>query len=352
MRATGPGRRCRPRKDGPALFEDLEKTTSRSFPWPRYRIGAHQATEHQSVGEPARGSEPPAAPLIRSPPSFLVLRPKGSIWKSKYRLDGKRVPCKSDILARIGAMNRVQWLPCTSKPSPTGTRPQPFLREGWRENGKVRKRTLAICRSGPGNRPCADSSRTNRWSGAPTPSNHALCPTAMSRRCSDDGKLGRTDSSTPRLARARPCAGDGRRAHPRPRLQTRHRPGAGRAPRVTRSPRRWLWDRWRGRPVCGLDWLLERQDRIERWRSAISHKGPWCSTPDLGVDGRTDLPLAKRGRARDGKRGKLQIEFGLLCARDGCPMEVFAGHIADPSTVGAQVGKLASGGALAGGAGR
>ena len=53
-------------------------------------------------------------------------------------------------------------------------------------------------------------------------------------------------------------------------------------------------------------------------------------------------PLAKRGHSRDGKRGKLQIEFGLLCAHDGCPVsvEVFAGNIADPSTVGAQVAKL------------
>ena len=57
------------------------------------------------------------------------------------------------------------------------------------------------------------------------------------------------------------------------------------------------------------------------------------------MDGGTDLP-AKRGHSRDGKRGKLQIE--RVCARDGCPVsvEVFAGNTADPSTVGAQVGKL------------
>ena len=53
-------------------------------------------------------------------------------------------------------------------------------------------------------------------------------------------------------------------------------------------------------------------------------------------------PLAKRGYSRDGKRGKLQIVFGLLCNREGCPVavEVFEGNTADPSTVGAHIEKL------------
>ncbi len=53
-------------------------------------------------------------------------------------------------------------------------------------------------------------------------------------------------------------------------------------------------------------------------------------------------PLAKRGYSRDGKKGKLQIEFGLLCNREGCPVAVavFAGDTADPATVGSQIEKL------------
>ena len=53
-------------------------------------------------------------------------------------------------------------------------------------------------------------------------------------------------------------------------------------------------------------------------------------------------PLAKHGYSRDGKRGKLQIEFGLLCNHEGCPVavEVFDGNTADPMTVGAQIDKL------------
>ena len=52
--------------------------------------------------------------------------------------------------------------------------------------------------------------------------------------------------------------------------------------------------------------------------------------------------LARFGYSRDGKRGKLQIVFGLLCAADGCPIavEVFAGDAGDPSTLAAQVAKL------------
>ena len=49
--------------------------------------------------------------------------------------------------------------------------------------------------------------------------------------------------------------------------------------------------------------------------------------------------LGRFGYSRDGKRDKLQIVFGLLCAADGCPVavEVFEGSAGDPSTLAAQV---------------
>ena len=52
--------------------------------------------------------------------------------------------------------------------------------------------------------------------------------------------------------------------------------------------------------------------------------------------------LGRFGYSRDGKRDKLQIVFGLLCAADGCPVavEVFDGNAGDPSTLAAQVTKL------------
>ena len=58
-------------------------------------------------------------------------------------------------------------------------------------------------------------------------------------------------------------------------------------------------------------------------------------------EGRT-CPLARFGYNRDGKAGKLQIVFGLLCTAEGCPVavEVFEGNTGDPSTLANQVNKL------------
>lgn len=57
--------------------------------------------------------------------------------------------------------------------------------------------------------------------------------------------------------------------------------------------------------------------------------------------GRT-CPLAKLGYSRDGKKGLLQITVGLLCTRAGCPVavEVFEGNSGDPGTFTAQVAKV------------
>ena len=73
-----------------------------------------------------------------------------------------------------------------------------------------------------------------------------------------------------------------------------------------------------------MDWLLERQDAIER-RLAKRHLADGAlvlyDLTSSYLEGRR-CPLAKRGHSRDGKRGKLQIEFGLLCDREGCPVAV------------------------------
>jgi len=53
-------------------------------------------------------------------------------------------------------------------------------------------------------------------------------------------------------------------------------------------------------------------------------------------------PLAQFGHSRDGKKGKLQIVFGLVCNADGCPVavEVFEGNTGDPTTVAPVIAKL------------
>jgi hypothetical protein len=71
-----------------------------------------------------------------------------------------------------------------------------------------------------------------------------------------------------------------------------------------------------------LDWLLARQPAIETARRHL--KGGTLVLYDVNssyVEGRC-CPLAKRGHNRDGKKGKLQIVYGLLCAPDGCPVAV------------------------------
>jgi transposase len=93
-----------------------------------------------------------------------------------------------------------------------------------------------------------------------------------------------------------------------------------------------------------LDWLLARQSAIETALARQHLKGGTLVLYDVSssyVEGRC-CPLAKRGYNRDGKKGKLQIVYGLLCAADGCPVavEVFDGNTGDPKTLAVQIDKL------------
>jgi hypothetical protein len=93
-----------------------------------------------------------------------------------------------------------------------------------------------------------------------------------------------------------------------------------------------------------LDWLHDAQPAIER-RLARQHlQGATLVLYDLTstwLTGRC-CELAARGHSRDGKRDDPQIVFGLVCTAQGCPIavEVFKGNTADPATVAAQVTKL------------
>lgn len=93
-----------------------------------------------------------------------------------------------------------------------------------------------------------------------------------------------------------------------------------------------------------MDWLLERQARIED-RLAQRHleEGSLVlyDVTSTYFEGQ-HCPLARHGYSRDGKNNKLQIVFGLLTNRQGCPVavEVFAGDLGDPSTLKSQIEKL------------
>ncbi len=95
--------------------------------------------------------------------------------------------------------------------------------------------------------------------------------------------------------------------------------------------------------LAAMDWLLARQDRVEK-TLARRH------LPDAGEDGGDafvlyDLsssylegrkcPLGKLGYSRDGVKGKLQVNYGLICSPQGRPVSVsvFAGSAQDQTTV-------------------
>jgi Transposase DDE domain len=95
---------------------------------------------------------------------------------------------------------------------------------------------------------------------------------------------------------------------------------------------------------AALDWLFKCQPKVEKQLAERHLSEGGLVLYDLtstGVEGRC-CPLARIGHSRDGKRGQLQVEFGLLTDREGRPVavEVFEGNTGDPATVASQVTKL------------
>ena len=87
---------------------------------------------------------------------------------------------------------------------------------------------------------------------------------------------------------------------------------------------------------AAMDWLAARQDDIERQLARRHLREGGIAMFDLSsswVEG-THCELAAFGYSRDGKRGKAQIEYGLLTDKDGRPVavRVFPGNTGDPKT--------------------
>ena len=89
---------------------------------------------------------------------------------------------------------------------------------------------------------------------------------------------------------------------------------------------------------AAMDWLVHRQDAIEAGL-ARRHLGPEPNPSQMALFDLTSAwmegrhcPLAARGYSRDGKKGKLQIEYGLLTEPEGRPVavRVFPGNTGDP----------------------
>lgn len=89
--------------------------------------------------------------------------------------------------------------------------------------------------------------------------------------------------------------------------------------------------------LSAMDWLLGRQERIEAALARRELEPGGFVLYDLSsswLEG-TKCPLAAFGYSRDGKRGKLQITYGLTCSPRGRPVaiEVFGGEIHDDATL-------------------
>ena len=95
---------------------------------------------------------------------------------------------------------------------------------------------------------------------------------------------------------------------------------------------------------AAMDWLGSRQAKIEKALAKRHLQEGTLVLYDVSssyFEGR-HCPLAKIGHSRDGKKGTLQIVFGLLCNAEGCPVaiEVYAGNTGDPLTLKDQVEKV------------
>ena len=95
---------------------------------------------------------------------------------------------------------------------------------------------------------------------------------------------------------------------------------------------------------AAMDWLLARQGHIEKKLAARHLDAGGLALYDLSssyFEGLT-CPLAAFGHNRDGKKGKLQVNYGLLTNQRGIPVSVavFEGNTGDPKTLLPQVDKV------------
>jgi Transposase DDE domain len=221
-----------------------------------------------------------------------------------------------------------------------------LLRQSYREDGKVKHRTLAsltalpaavidlIERSLKGERflPAGEALSIRRS----LPHGHVAAVLGMVRSLGLPGMLDRRPSRMRDLATALVA---GRLIAPGSKLATATGLGVttlGACLGVEGADENELYG--------AMDWLLARQARVER-ALAARHLGSGSlvlyDLTSVYVEG-SHCALARHGHSRDHRPDRPQIEFGLLTDERGCPVavEVFPGNTADPATVEAQIEKL------------
>lgn len=227
-----------------------------------------------------------------------------------------------------------------------GSKPAVLLRESWREGKKVRKRTLANLSSLPMEQVEAIR-RVLKGETLVAPEEQfevdrsvqhgpALAVTTMMKRLGFPQLLASRPSRQRDLAMATIAA---RVLQPRSKLATTRWWRDTTLPEVL-----GVEDADEDDIYAAMDWLLECQPRIEK-KLAARHlePGAWVGY-DLTssyFEG-TTCPLAALGHNRDGKRGKLQVNYGVLSNQRGCPvaLSVFSGNTSDSTTLREQVEKV------------
>ena len=223
------------------------------------------------------------------------------------------------------------------------SRPTILLRESYREDGKVKSRTIANLTKWPPERIAAMErlcrGEFDGWDGGEAVSGEIFGVLFALKQLADQVGITRVLGTAPegRLALFLVLA---RIAHGGSRL----------------SAVRWASQHAVGDLLgvdgfdeddlyAALDWLAEQQERIERelYQDHVKRHGqpPALVLYDVTssyFEGECN-ELGAYGYNRDGKRGKLQIVIGLLTAADGDPLavRVFEGNTADPSTVAEQI---------------
>ena len=212
-----------------------------------------------------------------------------------------------------------------------------LLRRSWREDGKVRNETVAnlsrlpaetielVRRSLAGEQfiPAADSLGVARS----LPHGHAAAVAAMARKLGFPALLGPPGPARD-LAYALVIS---RVIRPGSKLST-----ASWWQDVTLGPDLGVAGASTDDIYAAMDWLAARQDDIEKQLARRHLREGGIAMFDLSsswVEG-AHCELAAFGYSRDGKRGKAQIEYGLLTDNEGRPVavRVFAGNTADPKT--------------------
>jgi len=240
---------------------------------------------------------------------------------------------------------RVHVIPNRSSP------PAVLLRKTWREGKRIRRQTLANLSKVPPS--VVDAIRAVLQGGVvfssldqavtlqrSLPHGHVAALLGLATQLGLPRILHRSPSRQRDLALAALIA---RLIHPASKLAT----ARGLSPDTADSSLGLLLDLG---PVSGnemldmLDWLRQRQPWIEK---SLAHRHLQGATLILYDVTSTYLegqhcPLAAFGHNRDGKKGKRQMVFGLLCAADGCPLavEVFPGNTGDPTTLASQIRKI------------